>query len=259
MSLRFVQGSADRVVIDPTNANINAFTAFTMIALVYPVTFTAKRQVFRKDTLTQPSFTLKQLRIFGTAESPANALNGYVGRATTAAQFDTAANTMTYDAWQWVALTYDESNSVQAFRSLIDAPLVEASYSFRDAGTGATLTDGTTLFIGNSQSASPVNGFSGRMALFTYMGVRLTLGELHRWQRERSHLLAPQVTFELGKYGTGVQVDETGGGNNSTAVVGVTVDDDPPPLVQPTRRFWGEPEAVAVASFGTLSLMGVGR
>jgi hypothetical protein len=221
MSLLFGAATSDRCEINNTSANLDDLTAVTILMWVYPTAATSNRFWFRKDN--NPAATNRKSARF-PAGGNLNRVEFVVTRATTNASATSATNSVSTNLWQFFAFTYDETDGPRIFRGTLTSRVVELGYSAGPTvGAGATTTDGSTLWIGNQQAASPSLAFTGRIAAFSYIAKRMTLLELATQQFcFMSAFGDSRVLMQLGYNGTGTQPDWSGNFNSGT-VTGATV------------------------------------
>jgi hypothetical protein len=219
-ALTFGNATSDRLVIGTTSSSTNDLTAATMIMWIYPTTVTGGRLLFRKDA-NPATANRKNLRI-----STSSTLDMTVARATTAATAQSQNSQVSANTWQCVAFTYDESDGPRLFHGTLTSPIAEVSaYNSRAVGSGATSADGTTLWIGNQQHATPTLAFQGRIAMVHYIAARLTGPQLIALQY-RPRVIPETVYFAHLLDATTVP-DLSGEGNTGTGT-GLSVADHVP-------------------------------
>jgi hypothetical protein len=224
--------TSDRVVVGSTAASMNDLAAYTIIIWIYPTTITNGRLLFRKDN-SPATANRKTIRMTTTAS-----FDAFVTRATTSSTRQAANSTLTLNAWNCIAVTYDESDDLRLWAGTLSTPLAEVSYASSTAGAGATGTDGTTLWIGNQQHASPSLAFQGRIATVQYLSARLTAGRLQDLQY-RPHVTADTVYFaQLGFNELNTQPDLSGNGNSATVTGSAVSDHVPLPAPFAQLRDW---------------------
>lgn len=222
-SLAFTGGDTD-VVNCGSGSSLDNLTAFTWYGWVYPTAVNqSNRYLFNKaDGLIGK--LLRAVTFAGSGQ-----LNANIDRATAAAEFDSAAGVLSANSWQFVALTYDESDGPRGWHGTLTGAVAEVSYDFRAAGSGATSADDTKDFSIGGKAGSSVS-FPGRIAIAAVYNRRFTQAEL------RAHQMRPFCAtgdgcvgfWRLGgAQGAGTQADLSGNGNNCT-VTGATVADHVP-------------------------------
>lgn len=237
MALTFGAATSDRVDL---GAGLPPLAAFTILCWLYPTTRTNGRKVW---ALRMNDGAYAIYWAFG-----ANGIEAEVPRATVNAD-RASTETWTMNKWYCLAITYDDTNSVQIFRGDLTTELAEMSYTAGSiTGSGAARIGGTEVShrIGNFDVTS---AWQGRIARFARWRRRLTLAELV----SRQWVTRPDgdcdVFIELGYAGTGTQPNLTslGNGKNGT-VTGATVSDHAPlPLPGPT--FWPPRLQLPVGAF----------
>src|SRR3990167_1013193 len=217
MALTFGANTSDRVLVT-AGTSIDNQTAFSILSWIYPTTLTRNRRAWSRAA---PSAGWEVTEKQGAIPN-ADAFEFIVARATTSAEAEGAAGTLTVNAWQCFLLTYDETNCCQIYRGTLTAMLAEISYGTLTTGSGATAEQTADLAIGNINGVSPTTAFQGRMAHFQLIARRLTLAEGQALQFRPRVVADTKVFLSLGYAGTDTQPDWSGTGNSGT-VTGATV------------------------------------
>jgi len=141
-----------------------------------------------------------------------------------------ATNTMTANAWQYIAFRFDNADVTQKcriYRGTLTSVAAEVSYaSFSNTGTPAASNSGSFLFGKDDTTSFPYTGRGANIVV--YNNKALTLKEIIAHQFDITPKTTGSVLYsELGWSDTATQVDWSGNKNNGT-ITGATVDDHVP-------------------------------
>ena len=136
-----------------------------------------------------------------------------------------ASGTLTLNAWNYVAISYDESAGPLLYFGNLTTIVAQPSYSAGPVvGSGATSSDaiGNLLIGARSFSQAAGSGFQGRIAFGGVWNRVLSLGEIKE-QQFHPHVTSGCVLFShLGYAGAvSTQPDWSGNGNAGT-ITGAT-------------------------------------
>ena len=181
MSLYIGRNTTDRLECSSSSATMNDATTVTMMLWVTPYVNVLNCYGMRKDT-NPAGLGTKRLRII----SGGGTLNfdGVITRATTNSDVRAADNTVILEKLQCFALSYTETDNSKLYYGDLNKPLAESAYTagYPIVGAGATLSDGDTFWIGNSQAASPSTPARSIFCAAMYSVAYLTLKEMRDWQ-----------------------------------------------------------------------------
>ncbi|TAL13938.1 hypothetical protein EPN95_04595 [Patescibacteria group bacterium] len=150
---------------------------------------------------------------------------GRVG-GTTVATAVAANNTITFNAWQFIAMTHSTANGlIKLYHALPQNALAEVTYASQVAG--ATPSDDSALnwFIGNASAGNIT--FDGFISSVTFFNVQLALEELQMLMRGK----IPRRTSLIGHwelYGVASPEPDFSGNQNNGTVTGAVLADHAP-------------------------------
>ena len=155
-------------------------------------------------------------------------LRMYVTRATTEQNATSATATLTANAWQFLAGTWDVTDGgPKVYRGTLAALVSDVTDTSAD-GSGAKGDDSAVaVHVGTTPGASESPGM--RCAMFQMHNTDLLLAQLIEQQFFPHPLASTLIYCQLGYAGTGTQPDWSGNGNNGT-VTGATVTPDHVPM-----------------------------
>lgn len=261
MSLTFT-GSDTDVVNYGTAASIDDWIVFTSLAWVFPTaSITANTGSFFTKT---PGNALTGKSFFtGVSVANPNRLRCQIDRATADAEASSSNNTLVTSAWNFVGVTYGETNGPKLFKGSLTATVVETGYAVGPTiGSGATGTDDPAdLVVGNRNPLNVVGSFSfpGAIACFAYINKELTLQQIITCQFDFRNCIQADGTCKLLSYlgdnGTGTQPDYSGNGNNGTVTGAIQSNN------VPLRPKWGYDSSAVVSTRikRMLASLGVGK
>lgn len=205
--------------VSKTTSNLIDTNTMTLMAWIYPRTGGASnlgRIISLDDTGTSgttdsPSFLLNDNGI----DSVDNGLRFEFDFNTQNGNWNSAANVITLNAWQHVAVTYDNTDANNDPIFYVNGRLVATQDSLQSIGTADNMNG--EIYIGNR--ADQTREFNGRMdevKMYDYVmtpaqiAYQYNRGEPVGWWR-----------FDDGGTGTGItQYDASGNGNNATSADG---------------------------------------
>ncbi|MGH7391434.1 MAG: LamG domain-containing protein [Candidatus Rokuibacteriota bacterium] len=201
-------------------AGLDNLNTLTFAAWVYPVTVTVGSQLWDKS---DAAFTTERR----SSITDTGAFRVAFGRATAYAVAQSVVSTMTANAWQFVAFTWDGTAAPKLYRGTLATAIAELAYATSTAGAGAIHNDSAeSMRIGRAEGFGQFNG--GRIARVQVWNRVLTLNELLQ-QQFCPHLTSSDVLLcELGLNGVGTQFDRSGNGHHGTVSGSPTVADHVP-------------------------------
>ena len=257
MSLLFTNNSTD-AIDHGSAADIDDLSAFTFWAWVYPTTIASDRFLLTKVDGT--GFNGILLKFYGTGQ-----MSLLRDRATTEAACDTATNTVSTNAWQFVAATFDvngadAASTVNLYHGDLSTQVTEVSTN-QQQGSGALVSEAAgALRIGSYEPFGGGESFAGRIACYGLVNRYLSLGQIQALQwRPLTNMSGCLLLVPAGRTGHGSQTDLSGNGRTGTEVGTVGLG-DPAPL--PSAWGW-DLEAGGFAVGGgsrppSLTLLGAG-
>lgn len=215
MALTFAISGSDEVDFGG-DSSIDDWDAFTFWAWLKPGSMAADRFIFSKDT-----FSVKELKII----SAGGAMAATVARDSGSASFETSTG-LTGSAWNFVALTYDETDGPRCFIGDLTTTPVEASYGDGPTtGSGSTSVDNAGTFKCPDDVGFGEN-FDGEIGRMGYINQRLTLGQVQTcWRNPLA--FNHGILAIYGIDGVSNVPDFSGNGNAGTAVSAVAADHVP--------------------------------
>jgi hypothetical protein len=180
-----------------------------------------------------------------------------MNRATTTATADVAdTNLLLLDTWEYIGLTYDETDGCRIFRGTLTTDVAEVSYLGRNVGAGNTSADSGDLWIGNRSAAGSLSA-PLRFAYYAMYSRRFSLGDLqeHQWNwTPRADCL---FLYNIPGNATTV-LDRSNAGRNGTVTGSTTANHAP---IRSNRARLFVPTLYEVAAVtkvpGRLALLGV--
>lgn len=162
----------------------------------------------------------KQVQLVATST-----FQGRVG-GTTVATAVAANNTITLNAWQFVAMTHSTADGlIKLYQALAGGALAEVSYASQVAGAGVSDDSALSAFIGNASGANIT--FDGLIADFRWFNAQLTLEELQ--MAMRGVIVRPSaIVGNWGLFGIQSPEPDCSGNNNHGTLTGTTQADHPP-------------------------------
>lgn len=216
MSLNFGAATSNRVDISLDAQNDALAAGFSILTWVYPTTRTNGRRfwsLFGNDGADYLHSIHWNFDGDGTET--------VVVRSTTPALLNTS-DTWTMNKWWFLAVTYDETDGLDAYRGDLTTLASQLTYRTDTTGSGSTRDSG----VANHRlaNASTSTSFRGLMARFIKINRKLTLQEVI--SRQFYFLSDADTTahFELGYNGTGTQPNYSAQGQGASGTVsGATV------------------------------------
>jgi len=208
VALAFKDDTARRVVV-ANSSSINNLVAQTIITWVF----------FLADASLGERFSQKNSQLFIAGGGSAR-VDWRVNRATTQARALTESSYVIVDEWNFIGVTYDETDGPRIFRGDLTAPVTEAP-SYRlggpEVGAGDTQSDSLDLFIGNSPVFT--QSCSGHLALYMLFAERLELAQLEQ-QRIRPHITPSLKVWHIYDTGGFTRPRDLSGNHNHGTIVG---------------------------------------
>jgi hypothetical protein len=162
------------------------------------------------------------------------------------------------DTWEYVGLTYDETDGCRIFRGTLTTDVAEVSYLTRTVSSGNTTAETGDLWIGNRNAAGSLSS-PLRFANYAMYSRRLELGELKAHQFNWHPRADCLFLYDI--HGTGTQIDRSGNGRNGTATGGSIANHVPIPSTASRRiQVYSPYEAAAVVAGrapGRFALLGI--
>lgn len=215
-----------------SGAHLDDLANWTWCAWIYP-------DSQGEGTLGNIMHKGKFLRIVGSTN-----LNGFSERGTTSMDLRSAANSLTLNAWQFVAWTYDGATG-RLLRGVPGGVVAEMAYDVSSAqGSGPIFGDAAdSLIIGNRPDLSQT--FDGRIAHARIFAAALSANELTALMYGRP-VRGASLRGWWPLIGAATEPDWSGNAANGT-VTGALVD-NPPPVPAP---FAGDDGLVAWLTGGS--------
>ena len=208
--LTFGAATSDRVAITG-DASFQDKTTFTTAMWVYPTTFTDSRVLWALGTSDRKRIALSTPLSFGCR----------IAKATTNAVSVASNNTLTLNAWNFIACTWTDGAAPKIYIGTRTSLVEESSYASQSAGSGANSSEsGGNMQWGNSLANNLA--LQGRIGWGGYWDRELTLGELKQQQFSPHKTSGNQVFMHLGFSGLTTQTDWSGARNNGT-ITGATL------------------------------------
>lgn len=242
MALTFGALTSDTVSVG-SGASLDNLDPWTMLAWVYPTTFTAGRIILQKGQLGTNTRKLMSVQASG-------ALQGFADRASVDCNYVSTSAQMALNTWCFVAVSYNSASTpvIQMYSGRLGvAAAAVASFSTSTNGSGATQADAAeNMHIGNSPVGNVA--FQGRIAVAAYVNAELSLGQILDWQFRPRVVPSTKGFWILGHDGASAVPDLSGNGN-AGAITGATLTPDHVPLPMPFGRADGwAPYVVAAAA-----------
>lgn len=152
-----------------------------------------------------------------------NTFGAYINRATAATDIAAANNTLTLNAWNFVAMTFD-GTTTKLYRGVPGASVTDVSPA--ENGSGAPVSENTrSLVIGNDSTAAAT--FAGRIEHARVFNAALSLNEITAAMYNRPVRSGNLVGYWPLVTGASPEPDWSGNAANGT-VTGATVADGAP-------------------------------
>jgi hypothetical protein len=164
---RDFSGATDRVDFG-SGASLDDVNIFTYAAWVYPTSAAVTRVLFTKG-----GGSGKRFRLFGGTSAGSMMLA--VSQATTIATAQSAGSTVTANAWQFLAATFDGSFVPRLYRATLGSTVAEVSYATQTTGVGGITSDAAQSMLVGGDASNP---FPGRMAEAFILPAVLNAGQL---------------------------------------------------------------------------------
>lgn len=222
MSLTFAGSNTDQVAITQTT-NINSQDAGT---LMFWVNFNGfgvanRRLLWKNGGLNLQTFSgTNQAQLFFNHT-----------RSVTSSTVQNNSGDLSTGTWYFVVIAYDLLTAPQLFLGTLTSLIDDSKSAVLGSGTSGN-DSASNAILGNRESTSL--SINGSIALFHWVNVRLTQGQVESqwiWPHPTAN---SQVFYQCGFSGTTTQTDWSGQKNNG-AITGSTI-----AAHVPLGRFWGD-------------------